>query len=447
MKIIFKSAVLGAAFMVFSLSAFSQAVWTDWKTVYHEGGSLIEISFKLNPCKNGTIVNSFASYYRYRTNFSRSKTDCQFSFDFVSCEGKTKTELITVSMEKPVLKEWNQGQWFMGDRVIKINVIKITDRSPKPKSVTSNDLEKKTDEIGKRDLNTANQTPFKLVVNNGQETVSGGVNTQIQQQTTAQSRQENLNSNEAKASIIEFTEKYLINKKKLAEDPLAAASWEFSKKSYLSDNKTEQQINSIASGIFGLASVIFSSKQEPLELSEEAKKKIAEAKELDKKLAKPYIELMRTKLNEYADTIGAIKVWEYGIKEQSDNFDLISEGANLYFKNDTAQSDFLKYKLSKNQTSNLDDQLILGYIYFSKGLNLLSQRDHITDNKEDKKYKHFTNKADIMLTIGLKHFLNVLAIDSKNESVLTKLKQIYAFKGDAKNYDKTKKKLDAISKN
>lgn len=179
MKILLKSALLSAMILVFSFAASAQAVWTEWSRVYHEGGHLIEISFKLNPCKNGTISNSFASYFRYRTNFTRPNTDCQFSFDYLDCEGKTKTELITVSMEKPALKEWNQGQWFMGDRVLKTSVLKITDRSPKPRQIPSSDLDERMDKIGERTLNKANQVPSKPTINSGQHAAPGGTRADV----------------------------------------------------------------------------------------------------------------------------------------------------------------------------------------------------------------------------------------------------------------------------
>ncbi|MBN8837411.1 MAG: hypothetical protein J0I09_09140 [Sphingobacteriia bacterium] len=74
-------------------------------------------------------------------------------------------------------------------------------------------------------------------------------------------------------STTDLIDKYLVDKAKLAENPLLAASYEYSKKAALASNYQEQKTYNITSGVLGLMSLAGSNKTKNTLSKEEAKEK------------------------------------------------------------------------------------------------------------------------------------------------------------------------------
>ncbi|MNR41908.1 hypothetical protein D3C85_1603580 [compost metagenome] len=68
------------------------------------------------------------------------------------------------------------------------------------------------------------------------------------------------------------------------------------------------------------------------------------------------------------------------------------------------------------------------------------------DAKKVKEYNAVTAKMTALIDKSLPHYKKSHELDPKAVHTLEALKQVYGFKNDTKNYEETKKLLDAIQK-
>lgn len=79
-------------------------------------------------------------------------------------------------------------------------------------------------------------------------------------------------------------------------------------------------------------------------------------------------------------------------------------------------------------------------------MNIQDERKKI-DSKKVKEFNAATAKMNELIDKSIPFYKKSLEIDPKFVPTLETLKQIYAFKNDAANYDDIKKRLDAIPAN
>ncbi len=113
---LFKKYVLVISIFLFSISAFGQPRWTEWKNVYQEGLNVAQISFKINGCGSGSTPNVVNSYWRGRNTFTRRGASVTGKIVYRRCTGELQSTTFRISLEKP-FEDPNEGDWgklFLG---------------------------------------------------------------------------------------------------------------------------------------------------------------------------------------------------------------------------------------------------------------------------------------------------------------------------------------------
>lgn len=156
------------------------------------------------------------------------------------------------------------------------------------------------------------------------------------------------------------------------------------------------------------------------------------------------LESINIELINLKDTTAAMASLDEALKKFPDDPDFVGTQTDIYIvRGEIEKSQVSLGKLIAKDPNKAIYQFLLGETYYKQALNMQAERQKI-DVKKVKEYNAATAKMTSLIDKALPYYKKAQELDPKATHTLEALKQIYAFKNDTKNYEETKKALEAL---
>lgn len=158
------------------------------------------------------------------------------------------------------------------------------------------------------------------------------------------------------------------------------------------------------------------------------------------------LEAINIELVNLKDTTAAMASIDQALAKFPDDPDFVGTQTDIYIvRGEIEKSQGSLNKLIAKDPNKAIYQFLLGETYYKQALAVQTERQKI-DPKKVKEYNAATAKMTALIDQSLPYYKKAYELDPKAVHTLEALKQVYGFKNDTKNYEETKKLLDAIQK-
>ncbi len=158
------------------------------------------------------------------------------------------------------------------------------------------------------------------------------------------------------------------------------------------------------------------------------------------------LETVNIELVNLKDTTAALASIDEALKKFPDDPDFVGTQTDIYIvRGEIEKSQASLNKLIAKDPNKAIYQFLLGETYYKQALNVQTERVKL-DTKKVKEYNALTAKMTALIDKSLPYYKKSQELDPKAIHTLEALKQVYGFKNDTKNYEETKKLLDALQK-
>lgn len=158
------------------------------------------------------------------------------------------------------------------------------------------------------------------------------------------------------------------------------------------------------------------------------------------------LEVVHMQLVNLKDTTAGLTTVDEALVLFPDDPDFVGTQTDIYIvRNEIEKSQAALNKLIAKDPNKAIYQFLLGETYYKQALKVQEQRAKV-DAKKVKEYNALTAKMTALIDQSLPFYKKSSELDPKAAHSLEALKQVYAFKNDMKNYEATKKLLDALPK-
>ncbi|MDQ8052014.1 MAG: hypothetical protein REI78_03270 [Pedobacter sp.] len=160
-----------------------------------------------------------------------------------------------------------------------------------------------------------------------------------------------------------------------------------------------------------------------------------------------YQESINMALTNLKDTTLTLELTKAALEKFPDDPTFVGIETDIYItKGDIVKSQELLKKLIAKDPNKAVYQYLYGDTYYKQAFALQEVRAKL-DSKKKKEFDDLTAKMTALIDQSIPYYKKALEIDPKFVSALETLSQIYAFKGDTKNYEEYKNRLKATQGN
>jgi tetratricopeptide (TPR) repeat protein len=158
------------------------------------------------------------------------------------------------------------------------------------------------------------------------------------------------------------------------------------------------------------------------------------------------LEAINIELVNLKDTTTALASIDEALVKYPDDPDFVGTQTDIYIiRGEIEKSQASLGKLIAKDPKKAIYQFLMGETYYKQALNVQNERVKL-DAKKVKEYNALTAKMTALIDQSLPYYKKAQELDPKATHTLEALKQVYGFKNDTKNYEETKKLLDALQK-
>ncbi len=158
------------------------------------------------------------------------------------------------------------------------------------------------------------------------------------------------------------------------------------------------------------------------------------------------LEAINIQLINLKDTTAALTTIDEALSKYNDDPAFVGIQTDIYItRNEIEKSQTSLNKLIAKDPKKAIYQFLLGETYYKQAL--LIQNDRVKlDTKKIKEYNALTAKMTSLIDKSLPYYKTAQELDPGTLHTLEALKQVYGFKNDTKNFEATKKLIEALPK-
>ena len=157
-----------------------------------------------------------------------------------------------------------------------------------------------------------------------------------------------------------------------------------------------------------------------------------------------YTDIVNMQLKNLKDTTAGLATLQEAMVKYPANVNFITNETDIYIKRgeiDKAEKSLLT--LVEREPGNALFQAALGNVYLQQAYAKQNDLTNIDQQKNKAGYTKAKAERDALVDKAMPYYVKSVELDPKNLTALSGLKTIYFFKNDTKNYEETKKKIEA----